>query len=120
MDPVKVETVMKWETPKTPTEIRSFLGLAGYYRRFIQDFSKIVVLLTKLTRKSESFIWGKEQKVALETLRKKLCEAPVLTLTEGVEDMTAYYDALYHGLGCVLMQREKVISYAFHQLRRMK
>ncbi|KAJ9552277.1 hypothetical protein OSB04_016322 [Centaurea solstitialis] len=100
VDPAKVEAVMKWETPKSPTEIQSFLGLAGYYRRFIQDFSK-----------------GEEQQSAFETLRQKLCEAPVLTLPEGVEDMTVYCDASYHGLGCVLMQRGKVISYASRQLK---
>ncbi|KAJ9556778.1 hypothetical protein OSB04_011392 [Centaurea solstitialis] len=117
VDPAKVEAVMKWETPKSPTEIRSFLGLAGYYRRFIQDFSKVAVPLTKLTRKNVSFVWGEEQQSAFETLRQKLCEAPVLTLPEGVEDMTVYCDASYHGLGCVLMQRGKVISYASRQLK---
>ncbi|KAJ9561564.1 hypothetical protein OSB04_006724 [Centaurea solstitialis] len=117
VDPAKVEAVMKWETPKSPSEIRSFLGLAGYYRRFIQDFSKVAVPLTKLTRKNVSFVWGEEQQSAFETLRQKLCEAPVLTLPEGVEDMTVYCDASYHGLGCVLMQRGKVISYASRQLK---
>ena len=108
---------MKWETPKTPTEIRSFLGLAGYYRRFIQDFSKIATPLTRLTRKGETFVWGEEQKSVFETLRRKLCETPVLTLPKGIEDMTVYCDASYHGLGCVLMQRGKVISYASRQLK---
>ncbi|KAJ9558815.1 LOW QUALITY PROTEIN: hypothetical protein OSB04_013429 [Centaurea solstitialis] len=108
VDPAKVEA----ETPKTPTEVRSFLGLAGYYRRFIQDFSKIVVPLTRLTRKSE-----REQETAFDTLRRKLCEAPVLTLPEGVEDLTVYCDASYHGLGCVLMQRRRVIAYASRQLK---
>ncbi|KAJ9535922.1 LOW QUALITY PROTEIN: hypothetical protein OSB04_un000910 [Centaurea solstitialis] len=116
VDPAKVEAVMKWETPKTPTEVRNFLGLAGYYRRFIQDFSKIVVPLTKLTRKSERFVWGEEQEAAFDTLRRKLCEAPVLTLPEGVEDLTVYCDASYHGLGCVLMQRGRVIAYASRKL----
>ncbi|KAJ9538901.1 hypothetical protein OSB04_031634 [Centaurea solstitialis] len=113
VDPAKVEAVLKWETPKTPTEIRSFLGLAGYYRRFIQDFSKIAVPLTKMTRKNERFMW----EAAFDTLRRKLCEAPVLTLPEGVEDLTVYCDASYHGLGCVLMQRGKVIAYASRQLK---
>jgi hypothetical protein len=117
VDPAKVDAVMKWETPKTPTEIRSFLGLAGYYRRFIQDFSKIATPLTRLTRKGEAFVWGEDQKSAFETLRRKLCEAPVLTLPDGIEDMTVYCDASYHGLGCVLMQRGKVISYASRQLK---
>ncbi|KAJ9560730.1 LOW QUALITY PROTEIN: hypothetical protein OSB04_005890 [Centaurea solstitialis] len=115
VDPAKVEAVMKWETPKTPTEIRSFLGLAGYYRRFIQDFSKIAVPMTKLTRKNERFVWGNEQEAAFDTLRRKLCEAPVLTLPEGVEDLTVYCDASYYGLR--LMKRGKVIAYASRQLK---
>ncbi|KAJ9541992.1 hypothetical protein OSB04_028498 [Centaurea solstitialis] len=117
VDPAKIEAVMKWEVPKTPTEIRSFLGLAGYYRRFIQDFSKIVVPLKRLTRKNVKFVWGEEQQKAFELLREKLCKAPVLTLPEGVDDMTVYCDASYHGLGCVLMQRGKVIAYASRQLK---
>ncbi|KAJ9553347.1 hypothetical protein OSB04_017392 [Centaurea solstitialis] len=117
VDPAKIEAVMKWEVPKTPTEIRSFLGLPGYYRQFIQDFSKIAVPLTRLTRKNVKFVWGEEQQKAFELLRGKLCKAPVLTLPEGVDDMTVYYDASYHGLGCVLMQRGKVIAYASRQLK---
>ncbi|KAJ9544814.1 hypothetical protein OSB04_024521 [Centaurea solstitialis] len=101
VDPAKIEAVMNWEVPKAPTEIRSFLGLAGYYRRFIQDFSKIAVPLTRLTKKSESYIWGSEQQMAFDTLRRKLCDAPVLTLPEGVEDMT----------------RGRVIAYVSRQLK---
>ncbi|KAJ9547200.1 hypothetical protein OSB04_019743 [Centaurea solstitialis] len=88
VDPGKVEAVMKWETPKSLTKIQSFLGLVGYYRRFIQDFSKVAVPLTNLTKKSVSFVWGEEQQLAFETLRQKLCEVPVLSLPKGVEDMT--------------------------------
>ncbi|KAI3751218.1 hypothetical protein L2E82_22266 [Cichorium intybus] len=117
VDPAKIEAVMKWEVPRTPTEIRSFLGLAGYYRRFIQDFSKIAVPLTQLTKKNASFKWGEDQQKAFEILRKKLCEAPILTLPEGVEDMTVYCDASLHGMGAVLMQRGKVIAYASRQLK---
>ncbi|KAJ9564648.1 hypothetical protein OSB04_000614 [Centaurea solstitialis] len=117
VDPSKIEAVMSWEVPTSPTEIRSFLGLAGYYRRFIQDFSKIAVPLTRLTKKSEPFVWGSEQQTAFETLRQKLCEAPVLTLPEGVEDMTVYCDASRLGLGCVLMQRGRVIAYVSRQLK---
>ena len=80
VDPAKVEAVMKWEVPKTPTEIRSFLGLAGYYRRFIQDFSKIATPLTQLTKKNVAFNWGDKQQKAFEFLRQKSCEALVLTL----------------------------------------
>ncbi|KAJ9539062.1 LOW QUALITY PROTEIN: hypothetical protein OSB04_031795 [Centaurea solstitialis] len=98
VDPAKVEAVMKWEVPKTPTKIRSFLGFSGYYQRFNQDFSKIAVPLTRLTHKNVKFMWGDEQQVAFELLRGKLCKAPVLTLLEGIEDMTVYCDASYHGL----------------------
>ncbi|KAJ9567181.1 LOW QUALITY PROTEIN: hypothetical protein OSB04_003147 [Centaurea solstitialis] len=107
VDPAKIEAVMSSETP---TKVRSFLGLAGYYRRFIQDFSRIAVPLTRLTRKSEPYVWGPEQQTAFETLRQRLCEAPILTLPEGVEDMTVYCDASHLGLGCVLMQRGRVLE----------
>ncbi|KAI3505152.1 hypothetical protein L1887_27074 [Cichorium endivia] len=117
VDPSKVEAVMNWEVPKSPTEIRSFLGLAGYYRRFIQDFSKIASPLTALTRKNVKFLWAELHTKAFETLRQKLCEAPVLTLPEGSEDFVVYSDASKYGLGCVLMQRGKVIAYASRQLK---
>ena len=117
VDPAKIEAVKKWETPKTPTEIRSFLGLAGYYRRFIQDFSKIATPLTKLTRKTEPFVWSGKQEEAFLTLKNLLCEAPILSLPEGNEDFVVYSDASYSGLGCVLMQRGKVIAYASRQLK---
>ena len=117
VDPAKVEAVMQWETPKSPSDIRSFLGLAGYYRRFIRDFSKIVVPLTRLTRKGVDFRWGPEQQRAFETLRQRLCEAPVLTLPEGVEDFVVFCDASITGLGAVLMQRGRVIAYASWRLK---
>ena len=73
--------------------------------------------MTRLTKKSEPYVWGAEQQAAFDTLRRRLCEAPVLTLPEGVEDMTAYFDASHLGLGCVLMQRGRVIAYASRQLK---
>ncbi|KAJ0502741.1 putative nucleotidyltransferase, Ribonuclease H [Helianthus annuus] len=113
----KVEAVMKWSLPKTPTEVRSFLGLAGYYRRLIQDFSKIASPLMKLTRKEVKFIWGKEQEDAFKVLKEKLTQAPISVLPEGTDDMVVYCDASYSGLGCVLMQRGNVIAYASRQLK---
>ncbi|XP_071728242.1 uncharacterized protein [Rutidosis leptorrhynchoides] len=89
----------------------------GYYRRFIKDFSKIAGLLTKLTRKDVSFQWGDEQEKAFQTLKQLLCQAPILALPEGTDDFMVYCDASYAGLGCVLMQREKVIAYASRQLK---
>ncbi|GKC42080.1 putative reverse transcriptase domain-containing protein [Tanacetum coccineum] len=109
---------MNCQAPKIVGEIKSFLGLAGYYRRFIQDFSKIPSSLTKLTKNNTPFKWGKEQEEAFVTLQKKLCEASILVLPEGTEDMVVYSDASYSGLGCVLMQRGKVIAYASRQLKK--
>ncbi|GJT17210.1 putative reverse transcriptase domain-containing protein [Tanacetum coccineum] len=97
VDPAKIESIKDWTSPKSPTEIRQFLGLAGYYRRFIEGFSKIAKPMTKLTQKKVN--------------------APILALPEGSEDFIAYCDASKKGLGAVLMQREKVISYASRQLK---
>ncbi|GKA47485.1 putative nucleotidyltransferase, ribonuclease H, partial [Tanacetum coccineum] len=117
VDPSKIEAVKNWEAPRTPSEVRSFLGLAGYYRRFIENFSKIAKSLTVLTQKSKTFDWGEEQERAFQTLKDKLCNAPVLALPDGPEDFVVYCDASGLGLGCVLMQRGKVIAYASRQLK---
>ncbi|GJR06945.1 putative reverse transcriptase domain-containing protein [Tanacetum coccineum] len=117
VDPAKIESIKDWTSPKSPTEIRQFLGLAGYYRRFIEGFSKIAKPMTKLTQKKVKFEWGDKQEAAFQLSKQKLCSAPILTLPEGSEDFIAYYDASKKGLGAVLMQREKVISYASRQLK---
>ncbi|KAJ9555926.1 hypothetical protein OSB04_010540 [Centaurea solstitialis] len=117
VDPAKIEAMMSWKSPTNPSEIRSFLGLAGYYRRFIQDFSKIASSLTMLTKKNAKFLWTDKQEEAFQTLKKKLCQAPILSLPDGTEDFVVYSDASKMGLGCVLMQRGKVISYASRQLK---
>ncbi|GJY10826.1 hypothetical protein Tco_0379011 [Tanacetum coccineum] len=93
VDPAKIEAVKNWTSPTTPTEIRQFLGLAGYYRRFIKDFSKIAKSLTELTQKNKKYIWGKDQELAFPLLKQKLCEAPILALPEGNDDFVVYYDA---------------------------
>ncbi|GJW65906.1 putative reverse transcriptase domain-containing protein [Tanacetum coccineum] len=113
----KIESIKDWTSPKSPTEIRQFLGLAGYYRRFIEGFSKIAKPMTKLTQKKVKFEWGDKQEAAFQLLKQKLCSAPILALPEGSEDFIAYCDASKKGLGAVLMQREKVISYASRQLK---
>ncbi|GJT84708.1 putative reverse transcriptase domain-containing protein [Tanacetum coccineum] len=97
VDPSKIEAVKNWKPPKTPTEIRSFLGLAGYYRRFIANFSKIAKPLTLLTQKNQKFEWGDEQENAFQTLKDMLCDAPILALPEGTNDFVVYCDALYRG-----------------------
>ncbi|GJV44981.1 putative reverse transcriptase domain-containing protein [Tanacetum coccineum] len=117
VDPAKIESIKYWESHKTPTEIRQFLGLAGYYRRFIEGFSKVAKLMTKLTQKKVAFEWGDKQEAAFQTLKNKLCSAPILALPQGAENFIVYCDASHKGLGAVLMQNEKVIAYASRQLK---
>ncbi|GJR06529.1 putative reverse transcriptase domain-containing protein [Tanacetum coccineum] len=117
VDPGKMEAVKNWKAPTTPSEIQSFFSLAGYYRRFITNFSKIAKPLTSLTQKNKKYVWGVEQEEAFQTLKSKLCDAPILSLPDGVKDFVVYYDASNQGLGCVLMQRGKVIAYASRQLK---
>ncbi|GKA88461.1 reverse transcriptase domain-containing protein [Tanacetum coccineum] len=117
VDPAKIEAVKNWASPTTPSEIRQFLGLAGYYRRFIEGFSKIAKPMTELTQKNQKFDWGEEQEEAFQLLKQKLCAAPILALPEGSEDFVVYCDASIKGLGAVLMQRMKVIAYASRQLK---
>nr|GEU28719.1 putative reverse transcriptase domain-containing protein [Tanacetum cinerariifolium] len=105
VDPSKNEAVKRWEAPRTPYEVCSFLGLEGYYRRFIENFSKITKPLTVLTQKSKTFDWGEEQENAFQTLKGKLYDALVLALPDRQEDFMLYCDASGLGLGCVLMQR---------------
>nr|GEW75046.1 putative reverse transcriptase domain-containing protein [Tanacetum cinerariifolium] len=112
VDLAKIKAVKNWETPITPTEVRQFLGLAGYYRIFIEGFSKITNPLTKLTQKYKKYIWKEDQESAFQMLKQKLYEAPIIALPEGNDDFVVYYDASLHGLGAVLMQKEKVIAYA--------
>nr|GFC60089.1 putative reverse transcriptase domain-containing protein [Tanacetum cinerariifolium] len=107
VDSNKNEVVKNWKPPKTPTEIRSFLGLAGYYRRFIASFSKIAKPLTLLTHKNKKFEWGDEQENAFQTLKDLLCDAPILALPEGADDFVVYCDVSNQGFGCVLIQRKK-------------
>ncbi|GJW27825.1 putative reverse transcriptase domain-containing protein [Tanacetum coccineum] len=117
VDHSKIEAVKNWKAPRTPSEVRSFLGLAGYYRRFTGNFSKIAKSLTILTQKCKTLDWGEEQENAFQTLKDKLCNAPVLALPDGLNDFVVYCDASGLGLGCVLMQRGKVIAYASRQLK---
>ncbi|GJZ00366.1 putative reverse transcriptase domain-containing protein, partial [Tanacetum coccineum] len=117
IDPSKIEAVKNWKAPRTLTEVCLFLGLAGYYRRFIENFSKIAKFFTILTQKCKVFDWGEEQELAFQTLKDKLCNAPVLALPDGPKDFVVYCDASRIGLCCVLIQRGKVIAYASRQLK---
>ncbi|GJR31169.1 putative reverse transcriptase domain-containing protein [Tanacetum coccineum] len=97
VDPAKIESIKGWTSPKMPTKIRQFLGLARYYRRFIEGFSKIAKPMTKLTQKKVKFVWGDKQKTVFQLLKQKLCSALILALPEGSEDFIAYCDALIKG-----------------------
>ncbi|GJS94723.1 putative nucleotidyltransferase, ribonuclease H [Tanacetum coccineum] len=117
MDPSKVEAITKWPRPTTVTEVRSFLGLAGYYRRFVEGFSRLALPLTQLMRKGEKFVWTDERQESFEELKQRLVSAPILTLPSGSGGFQIYSDASKKGLGCVLMQHGKVIAYASRQLK---
>ncbi|GJT20653.1 putative reverse transcriptase domain-containing protein [Tanacetum coccineum] len=92
--------------------------LAGYYWRFIENFSKIAKPLTLLTQKNKTYVWGDEQDEAFCILKEKLCNALVLALPDGPDDFVVFYDASKQGFGCVVMQRGKVIAYASRQLKK--
>ncbi|GJW09530.1 putative reverse transcriptase domain-containing protein [Tanacetum coccineum] len=117
MDPTKVEAITKWPRPMTIIEVRSFLGLAGYYRRFVEGFSCLALPLTKLMRKGEKFVWDEEWEKCFEELKKRFVSTPVLSLPSGTGGYQIYSDASKKGLGCVLMQHGKVIDYASRQLK---
>ena len=118
MDPSKVQDVLKWKSPTSVMEIRSFLGLAGYYRQFIQDFSKISKPMTKLLQKEAKFNWTSDCEVAFQQLKTLLTTAPVLTQPDVTKPFDVYCDASGTGLGCVLMQEGKVVAYASRQCRK--
>ncbi|KAL0557203.1 hypothetical protein IC582_005721 [Cucumis melo] len=117
VDPAKIEAVTGWTRPSTVSEVRSFLGLAGYYRRFVENFSRIATPLTQLTRKGAPFIWSKACEDSFQNLKQKLATAPVLTVPDGSGSFVIYSDASKKGLGCVLMQQGKVVAYASRQLK---
>ena len=117
MDPSKVQSVTEWLAPTSVGEIRSFLGLAGYYRRFIENFSKIAKPMTELLKKDTKFKWTEDCETSFQELKERLTTAPVLTLPDICKEFQVYCDASRLGLGCVLMQEGKVVSYASRQLK---
>ncbi|XP_027177945.1 uncharacterized protein LOC113777097 [Coffea eugenioides] len=117
MDLTKVEAVSNWKQPENPTEVRSFLGLVGYYHRFIKDFSKIAGPMTELTKKYGKFILDAKCERSFQELKRRLTEAPVLTLPNGNHGYVVFTDASKEGLGCVLMQNERVIAYVSRKLK---
>ena len=117
VDPKKIEAVKDWARPTSVTEIRSFVGLASYYRRFVKGFSSIASHLTRLTQKNVPFQWSDECEESFQKLKALLTSAPILALPVEGKDFTVYCDASRIGLGCVLMQEGKVIAYASRQLK---
>ncbi|WVZ76387.1 hypothetical protein U9M48_024364 [Paspalum notatum var. saurae] len=112
IDPSKVKDVLNWKQPETVTEIRSFLGLAGYYRRFIKDFSKTAKPMTSLTKKNAKYLWSSNCEEAFQTLKKLLTSAPVLAQPDVTKPFDVYCDASGNGVG------RRVIAYASRQLRK--
>ena len=103
---------MDWKPPTTIHQIRIFLGLIGYYRRFIPDFSRIAKPMTELLKKGVKFVWDDKCEKAFHTLREQLTTAPVLAQPDNTKSFDVYCDASGTGLGCVLMQDNRVIAYA--------
>jgi hypothetical protein len=118
VDPSKVQEVLDWKTPKSVTQIRSFLGLVGYYHQFIPNFSKIAKPMTQLLEKEAKFKWSLQCKDAFLTLKKLLTTAPVLAQPDIEKPFDVYCDAFNTDIGEVLMQDGRVIAYASRQLRR--
>ncbi|KAA0048090.1 hypothetical protein E6C27_scaffold385G001650 [Cucumis melo var. makuwa] len=117
VDPTKIEAVTSWSRPSTVSEVHSFLGFAGYFRRFMENFSRIATPLTQLTRKGAPFVWSKACEDSFQNLRQKLITTLVLTVPDGSGSFVIYSDASKKGLGCVLMQQGKVVAYTSRQLK---
>ena len=117
VDPEKVKAMMSWERLKSVFEIRSFLGLAGYYRRFIEDFSRLAAPMMRLTRNEVKFDWDDRCEEAFQELKMRLTTFPILTVPDKGQGYTVYYDSSRAGLGCVLMQSGRVVAYGSRQLK---
>ena len=118
VDPQKIEAIVNWKLPTNVSEVRIFLGLAGYYRKFVERFSKIATPLTNLLKKDQKFEWSDTCQHSFEELRQRLTTAPVLALPLGKDGYVVFSDASRQGLGCVLMQNGRVIAYASRQLKK--
>jgi ribonuclease HI len=117
VDPKKVTTILDWKAPKVVRGIKSFIGMAGYHRRFIEGFSKIARPMTALLAKKVEFKWTPACQESFEMLKQKLTTTPVLVLPDVHKPFSVYCDASYTGLGCVLMQEGKVVAYLSRQLK---
>lgn len=117
MDPAKMEAVLEWKRLKNMGKIHSFLGLVGYYRRFIEGFSRIATPMMQLTRKDASFVWTDRCEQAFQELKSLLTSPLILVIPNKGVEYQVYYDASEVGLGCVLMQQDRVVEYASRLLK---
>jgi hypothetical protein len=120
LDPSKVKEVLDWKPPTTVPEVQSFLGLAGYYRRFIPDFSRIAKPITELLKKENKYAWSDSCDEAFKLLKKLLTTSPMLAQPDTDKPFDVYCDASSTGLDGVLIQEGRVISYSLGQLRHHK
>jgi hypothetical protein len=117
VDPSKVKDILNWKPPISVHEVQSFLRMAGYYHRFIPDFSQVAKPITELLKNQTKFIWSPECEKAFRILKKSLTTAPVLAQPDIEKPFDVYCDASGISLGCVLMQEDRVIAYASRQLK---
>jgi hypothetical protein len=117
VDPKKVTTILDWKAPKDVRGIKSFIGMANYYRCFIEGFSKIARPMTALLAKKVEFKWTSACQKSFETLKEKLTTTPVLILPDVHKPFSVYCDVSYTGLGCMLMQEGRVVAYSSRQLK---
>jgi hypothetical protein len=117
MDSKKVADILDWKAPRNICGIKSFIGMVGYYRRFIEGVSKIARPMTSLLAKKVEFKWTLECQESFEALKKRLTTTPVLILPDVHKPFSVYCDASYTGLGCVLMQEGRVVAYSSRQLK---
>jgi hypothetical protein len=118
MDPSKVQDVLSWNAPTSVGDIQSFLGLAGYYQRFIEGFSKISKPMTELLEKDKKFEWTSACVASFQELKKRLTTALLLVMPDMGKPFSIYCDVSSQGLGCVLMQEGHMVAYASRQLRK--
>ncbi|KAH9293778.1 hypothetical protein KI387_041016, partial [Taxus chinensis] len=117
VDPSKIVAITEWPTPKNVHEVRSFMGLAGYYRKFVKDFSKVAAPITSLQKKDRKFIWNDKCETTFKILKSQLTSAPILAVPDPNKNFTVVTDASGEGLGGVLLQNDQVIAYESRKLK---